>query len=293
MMTRSLLVWTAALALASSVDAATKVAVIELGPTGTVHRANAGHPETSAAGVTSFFQALHGGRKLQESGMAVVPDLFNKPESSVVVSISGADLENMPELNAMMSNEDETVGHLKCHGKKSKSILNGVKNVDNVEDISSLKLSVESKAKESGISGVSFQVADKEQAADVDAQVSGMIKDMKKSCKENGNKVVLHLMVEDITEDEHDANEFTSHRRLQEDDGDENNGYYGYKYYNAYGELITTYKTMFQIQYFNVVLWTALGLVITLIYSFTLMLGMPLMPDTLLFGESAKVPLDE
>eukprot|EP00526_Cylindrotheca_closterium_P014881 CAMPEP_0113617280 /NCGR_PEP_ID=MMETSP0017_2-20120614/8693_1 /TAXON_ID=2856 /ORGANISM="Cylindrotheca closterium" /LENGTH=288 /DNA_ID=CAMNT_0000526659 /DNA_START=50 /DNA_END=916 /DNA_ORIENTATION=- /assembly_acc=CAM_ASM_000147 len=288
-MTRSLLL-TAALALAS-VDAATKVAVIELGPSGMVHRTNAAYPETSAAGVTSFFQALHG-RKLQKSGMTVVPDLFNKPESSVVVSISGADLENMPQLNAMMTNDEETVGHLKCHGKKSKSILKGVGKVNSVEDISSLKESVESKAKESGLSGVSFEVADKEQASEVDAQVSGMIKDMKKSCKENGNKVVLHLMVEDVTEDE--GNEYTRHRRLQEDDGDEeNNGYYGYKYYNAYGELITTYRTMFQIQYFNVVLWTSLGLFFTVIYSFTLMVGMPLMPDTLLFGESAKVPLDD
>lgn len=290
-MTRSLLLTAAALALASSVDATTKVAVIELGPSGTVHRTNAAFRETSAAGVTSFFQALHG-RKLQQSGMAVVPDLFNKPESSVVVSISGADLENMPQLNAIMSDDEGTVGHLKCHGKQSKAILNRVDNVDIVKDVSALKQSVESKAMESGLSGVSFEVADKEQASAVDAQVSEMIKDMKKSCKENGKKVVLHLMVEDSTEDEVDENEFARHRRLAED-GDENNGYYGYKYYNAYGELITTYRTMFQIQYYNVVLWTSLGLVLILTYSFSMMLGMPLMPDTLLFGESAKVPLDD
>jgi MFS superfamily sulfate permease-like transporter len=288
MMTRSLLLTAAALALASSAEAATKVAVIELGTSGTVHRAASSSPETSAAGVTSFFQALHG-RKLQQSGMAVVPDLFNKPESSVVVSISGADLEDMPELNSIMSNEEETVGHLKCHGKKSKTILKGVNNVDTVEDISSLKQSVEIKAKESGLSGVSFQIQ-KEQAADVDAQVSEMIQDMKKKCQEKGDKVVLHLMIEDTTED---VEESLHGRRLAEDDGDENNGYYGYKYYNAYGELITTYKTMFQIQYFNVVLWTSLGLVGVLTYSFALMLGMPLMPDTLLFGESAKVPLED
>ena len=286
-MTRSLLL-TAALTLAS-VDAATKVAVIELGASGTVHRANAGVPETSPAGVTSFFQALHG-RKLQQAGMSVVPDLFNKPESSVVVSISGADLEDMPQLNAMINNYDETVGHLKCHGKKSKSILKGVNNVDTVEDIAALKETVQSKAKETGLSGVTFEVKDKEQASDVDTQVYSMIQDLKKTCQKNGDKVVLHLMIEDITEDQEEE---YSRRRLAEDDGDENNGYYGYKYYNAYGELVTTYKTMFQIQYFNVVLWTSLGLVLVLTYSFALMLGMPLMPDTLLFGESAKVPLDD
>jgi len=56
---------------------------------------------------------------------------------------------------------------------------------------------------------------------------------------------------------------------------------------------VTPYKTMFQIQYFNVVLWTAIGLTITLISTIYLMLYMPLMPDTLLFGESAKVMGDD
>lgn len=67
-----------------------------------------------------------------------------------------------------------------------------------------------------------------------------------------------------------------------------NNGYYGYGYYNAYGEWVTPYKTMFQIQYFNVVLWTSVVLVIALFFTVYLMINMPLMADTLLFGESAK-----
>merc|ERR1711935_21065 len=187
-------------------------------------------------------------------------------------------------------NEEGVVGHMKCHGKKSKSILKTVDNVQPVEDISELKESFESKAKESGLSGVSLEVTDQKQAEEVDAQLPGMIKDIKKKCRKNGDKVVLHLMIEEAKEDEDDM---SNRRRLQEEDEDENNGYYGYKYYNAYGELVTTYKTMFQIQYYNVVLWTSLGLVLTLLYSFTLMVGMPLMPDTLLFGESAKVQLDD
>lgn len=46
---------------------------------------------------------------------------------------------------------------------------------------------------------------------------------------------------------------------------------------------------MFQIQYFQVVLWTSLGLVAIVYYSIYLMVNMPLMADSLLFGESAKV----
>merc|ERR1711915_809561 len=88
----------------------------------------------------------------------------------------------------------------------------------------------------------------------------------------------------------------TTQRRLEGEEEDaegdadaqaDNNGYYGYGYYNAYGEWVTPYKTMFQIQYFNVVLWTSLGLVATLFFSIYLMIYMPLMADTLLFGESA------
>jgi hypothetical protein len=67
-----------------------------------------------------------------------------------------------------------------------------------------------------------------------------------------------------------------------------NNGYYGYGYYNAYGEWVTPYKTMFQIQYFNIVLWTSVVLVVALFFTIYLMINMPLMSDTLLFGESAK-----
>ena len=60
------------------------------------------------------------------------------------------------------------------------------------------------------------------------------------------------------------AKTITTQRRLEQEDAADaqanSNGYYGYGYYNAYGEWVTPYKTMFQIQYFNVVLWTSLGL---------------------------------
>jgi hypothetical protein len=89
---------------------------------------------------------------------------------------------------------------------------------------------------------------------------------------------------------------FVTDRQLEEQNQDaENangNGYYGYGYYNAYGEWVTPYKTMFQIQYFNIVLWTAVGLTVVLFFSVYLMMNMPLMADTLLFGESAKMSFE-
>lgn len=84
-----------------------------------------------------------------------------------------------------------------------------------------------------------------------------------------------------------------------EEDGDEENannnsnnaqnGYYGYGYYDNYGNYVTPYKTMFQIQYFNIVLWTSVSLVVLLFYVIYKMVDMPMEVDTLLFGESAKM----
>jgi len=97
-------------------------------------------------------------------------------------------------------------------------------------------------------------------------------------------------------DEQEDENQDENEDENQEEDGDgenangnANNGYYGYGYYNAYGEWITPYKTMFQIQYFNIVLWTSVGLVLVMFFTVYLMINMPLMADTLLFGESAKM----
>merc|ERR1712130_961917 len=116
---------------------------------------------------------------------------------------------------------------------------------------------------------------------------------------------VVHLVVE---EEEGAARRRLSTRRLEDaqeeadnkqedneedgnDDGgkDKKNGYYGYGYYNANGEWVTPYKTMFQIQYYNVVLWTAVGLFFLLSFTIFKMIHMPMEADTLLFGMSAKM----
>jgi hypothetical protein len=88
------------------------------------------------------------------------------------------------------------------------------------------------------------------------------------------------------------------HRRAAQNDeqdangdanGQYNNAYNGYGYYNENGVWVTPFKTMFQIQYFNIVLWTSVALVITIFFVVYLVVNMPLEADTLLFGESAKI----
>lgn len=313
----------AAFALASA-DAATRVAVIELGKSGTVRRTTAVNEQTSAEGVASFWSSLHGfGRKLQHAGMTVVPDLFSRPESGVIVGLTGVDLDTMPNLNSMMTREENgVVGHMEVHGQLCNKMMRNVKNTQEIQ-YSGLSATFETQAAEAGISGLKMEVTS-ENANDVDMHLAAIIQKADEEAKNSGKTVVLHLIVE---EDEGASRRRRLARRLQEEDGQgegqdqaaegegeqqaqnnggeenannangdgqqEYNGYYGYGYYNAYGEWVTPYKTMFQIQYFNVVLWTSIGLFATLFFSLYLMVFMPLMPDTLLFGESAKVAHDD
>lgn len=300
-----------ALALVSA-DAATRVAVVELGKSGSVRRTTAVDEETTAEGVASFWSALHGyGRKLQYAGMTVVPDLFSRPESGVVIGLTGVDLDNMPNLNNLMSLEENgVVGHMEVHGQQCSKMMRNVKDVKEV-NYSTFASTFESQAAQAGISAMKLEVTT-ENASELDLQLASLLQRADEEAKSTGKTVVLHLVVE---EEEGAARRRHLARRLQDgEDGQQNgeqqnnnngnnaangdnqqqyNGYYGYGYYNAYGEWVTPYKTMFQIQYFNVVLWTSIGLVATLFFSLYLFVYMPLMADTLLFGESAKVAHDD
>jgi len=118
---------------------------------------------------------------------------------------------------------------------------------------------------------------------------------------------------EDRNEEEEDRNEEDAEDRNEEDAEDRNEdenerdeernqqNYYNegnlqgqnkYGYINAYGEWTSTYKSMSHIQYSNVVLWTSIILIVAVIISTGMMIYMPLMPDTLLFGESAKMIME-
>lgn len=319
----------------STVHAATRVAVIELGKTtGTVRRTTTAsdHQEASVDGVASFWSALHGHagrRKLQHAGMSVVPDLFARPDSGVVIGLTGSDgidLENLPTVRGLLMDaeqnshtvtvEGSVVGHMEVQGHKCQNMMKNVRKVETIGSALELSSTFEAQARSPGLSGIQADVTSANAAA-VDAQIAALIK----SVQQEGKTVVLHLVVE---EENGASRRRNLARRLEqaegegeqegqgqqegeggEDNGEENadaagadgqqamSGYYGYGYYNTYGEWVTPYKTMFQIQYFNVVLWTALLLAATVFYSIYLMVYMPLMADTLLFGESARVAYDD
>lgn len=331
------------LAAACSVEASTKVAVLEFGKGGPVVRRTkeassaAAAAGTSVDGVASFWDALHRGRKLQQHpGMPVVPDLFRKAHVGIVLGLTGRKVgnlkEDLPAIGGLfeMGGDSSSVA-MEMKGSHCKHLMSRVGNkdsdVESVEGVGALKAAVEKHAAMDGLSGISANI-DGVDVRDVDEAVGYLMAVLQQSAEESGKNVVLHLVIEEEDDGEDDAmeegeaapafNGGSMHRRLEDEQGQEENnngeegengennnnnnangnngqysGYYGYGYYNAYGEWVTPYKTMFQIQYFNVVLWTSIGLALALFYVIYMMMFMPLEPDTLLFGESAKVVGEE
>jgi hypothetical protein len=265
----------AALALTTA-DAATRVAVIEVGKSGTVRRTQTKDASTTSDGVASFWSALHGyGRKLQHAGMTIVPDLFSRPSDGVVIGLTNVDLDTMPLTKSYMTQEGDNgvVAHMDVSNTPCQHMLNFLQVVEEV-DADSMVETVEKHGKESGFSGVKMQVTS-ESAAQADAKVGAMIENMRKLASESGNTIILHLIVE---EEAGAARRHLSTRRLDDsgdedednednqDNGDNNNnnnnngegdnadgqdaseqqysGYYGYGYYNAYGEWVSQYTPL-------------------------------------------------
>ena len=278
----------------AGVDAATKIAVLEFGAGGTVHSTTSKNVDTTVAGVASFWGALHSDRrKLQHSGMPLVPDIFKKPESGVVIGLSGSgvDLDMMPYVSSLVSKQKgNVVGHLEVAGEQLDSLMPLSQSWDIVDIVAAAHIAKE-QGEKAGLSGLKV-IVDTASAKGFDKQMKEVLSNLKSMAEESGRTVIVHLVVEE------EASVARPRRRLEENanqnanGNDQYSGYYGYGYYDQNNNWVSTYKSMFQIQYFNVVLWTSIGLVAVLFFTISLMMNMPLEPDTLLFGESARVTSD-
>ena len=134
-------------------------------------------------------------------------------------------------------------------------------------------------SKETGnrLDAISVRVGD--DSKDIDASLGRMLESISQSAREAGSSVIVHIVIED-----------GKRRRLEDNNnGDDAANYEIPGYYDDNGNFHTRFRTIFEIQYFNVVLWTALGLMTILASANYMIMYMPLMPDTLLFGESAKM----
>lgn len=307
---------------------ATSVAVIEIGNGGTVHRTTATAPQTTASGVMSFYRSLHEvgtGKKqrrtrtTQYPGMNVVPNIFSRPDGGISIGITGdIDLAAMPTLASILEDEG-AVGHFNLKTSEGQVLTKqlGAEFVDhNSLETSIMEKSKAAVAKDGNrLESVAVDVRSTESAAQVDASVSKFLKAIADHCKESRATVIVHILVEE--KDEVFENRLSTRRRLEDAQGDdaagddaaqngddaaeedaaevdENAESYStqFIYQKANGAYYNPYKSMNEIQSYNVVLWTAIGLVTIFLTATNMMLNMRLLPDTLLFGESAKVVSD-
>jgi hypothetical protein len=294
-MTKSLL--TLGLAALATVANATTVAVVEIGKGGVVHHSTASSPSTSTHGIMSLLKSVHEvghngaprkERATQFPGMSVVPDLFNRADGGVVIGITGnINLESMPTVSGIMQ-EDGAVAHLHASGNQGRNLgkLLSSKSLEASEFESALSSKVESVVS-SGKNKYEpvFVNLEENDAADVDAILKRTLKKIADGV-EDGKTVLAYIAIDEDNEDARRRLSIEDRKLAGDDDAnnanDQEDAYAGIA--ASYG-----YRTIFQIQYYNIVLWTALGLFLILLSANMMTMYMPLMPDTLLFGESAKM----
>lgn len=274
------------LLLASSVVADTKVAVLEFGASGLVRKTGAATDRASANGVRAFWSSLHSGsrtRRLSTQGMPLVSDIFSKPDAGLAVGVVGEGAADLAALEELLG---ASVGAMTVGGSHGRSLLETANAASGMEAI------------EIDMSATT--------AEDANARLARVLAEVSSKAQSEGKKYVLHLLVDDETsrrklaerelagDDAAAAND--AYYVAAADDGSSSSnsnqktdGFYGYGYFNDNNEWVAVSRTIFQIQYYQTLLWTAIGLAGILYSALYMTAYMPLMADTLLFGESAKV----
>lgn len=304
-MVRSIISLAITAAISALSAEATTVAVLELGKGGTLHKTSSSSPTTSTGGIMSFWKSTHDAgnsgearkeRIVQYPGMSVVPDLFTRATGGLVIGVTGEiDLDAMPTVASSLK-KDGAIGHFHVEGKSLWKLMNHIqaKSVVPTEFDGAIKGKAKAAISEKGnkLESLSVNVKSSEDAAAVDASLESLLKSLAEEAEKTGSTIVVHLVVDDekkyarrnLLSDENEE------RQLDGDNGDgDGNSYVIPGYYDDNNNFVTNYRTIFQIQYFNVVLWTAVGLFGILATANLMTMNMPLMPDTLLFGESAKM----
>lgn len=263
----------------SSVSAGSTIAILEFGPGGSIHRTTSSATESTSSAVLSLWNVLHRpskrGYTSQHPGMSFVPDLFTKADAGIVIGLRGESLKSMSTAMSLLSaSAPNVVGHIHVP-EEGAVLMKGVESLPRENISRSLHLTAETAARGNlqGMATVSLAVDNDEIAAVADEQLVSMLNTLKKQAGASRKTVVLHIVVEE-----------EGRRRLNEDEEREEEGE-NQNNNNDY----SNGKTMYEIQTFNLFLWTAVGLVVLVSIVIGAFIDMPLMPDTLLFGETAKM----
>jgi hypothetical protein len=291
--------------VASTSSAETTIAILEFGPGGSIHRTTADNTNSNnpAAAIVSLWNALHKQpspsskrQLLKHAGMSVVPDLFTKADAGIVLGLQAVSLSSMPTARHLLESnvgeedmDNNVVGHMKS-GSSSRELVQlassskELETMTAIDEISTrLQSTAEKAAAGSGVGGVMstmdtlFVALDNDNdAALVDEQLGRMLSTLKINAASSGKTILLHLVIEEEGRN-------NQHRRLEDNaDADASSSSSSY----------TNQKSMYEIQSFNLYLWTSVGLFVIISMVMSAFIAMPLMPDTLLFGETAKIGSD-
>jgi len=301
--------------LAIGIDA-TSVAVMEFGNVSTMHRTMSTASETSASGVLSFFKSLHEvysngkvsrSRSTQYPGMSVVPNLFNRPNGGIAIGISveTTELVSMPTLASILE-EKGTIGNFNIKSSEGKLLMKQME-PDSV-DIASFESVVETRAKAAAckdgnkLESVTVNFESIKSAVEFDTSLARSLKSVAKHAEETESTIIVYLIIQENDEDfnrrvmtrrsldEQEEEDENNKNDNEDGDGNDDGEYDSSQFgYYANGKYYQPYRKMSEIQYFNIVLWTSVGLCSVMFAANWMTMYMPLMPDTLLFGESAKV----
>ena len=283
----------------------TTVTILEFGPGGTVHRSTSSSTESNSAAVTSLWNVLHSPTNnnkqstisQQHAGMSIVPDLFTKPSSGIIVKLQGDEYKSMKMAQTLLdttpaaNNKHGIVGHVHIPGQVGNNLmesatktysLNKGDGVIPSEEIGVHLSKIASTDNLSGVETLTLNVDNKDDAKNVDKHLSNMLSTLKKQAVDNKKTVVVHVIMEDGD---------NNRRRLedQQNNGEDENNNNNNQNANQNQNSNSNYKSMYEIQTFNLYLWTAVGLFVIVFMVIGAFIDMPLMPDTLLFGETAKI----
>jgi len=249
------------------------VTVLEFGPGGSVHKSTSQDYESTPSAVVSFWNVLHKPESKASipAGMPLVPDLFTKADAGIVIGLSGLAVQRMNTAASLMdgSNNNDVIGQIHLPGQTAGKVLKqaSLENTskENVGLMSSMERAVSNDA--SGMEALSFVVDNIKSATEVDNQLKRMFSILKERSVTSQKTVLVHVVMEGPVR-----------RRLEGENNsaDQNNQ-------------SSNEKTMYEIQTFNLYLWTSVGLVVLVFMVLSTFVDMPLFPDTLLHGEAAKI----
>ena len=281
----------------------TTVTILEFGPGGTVHRSTSTSTESNSAAVTSLWNVLHNPTtnnkqstiSQQHAGMSIVPDLFTKPSSGIIVKLQGDEYKSMKMAQTLLdssatSSKNNIVGHVHIPGQvgtnlmesatKTYSLNKGDGVIPSEEIVVHLSKTASNTDNLSGVETITLNVNTKDDAKNVDKHLTNMLSTLKKQAVDNKKTVVVHVIMEDGD---------NNRRRLEDQNNGEDENNNNQNANNQNQNQNSNYKSMYEIQTFNLYLWTAVGLFVIVFMVIGAFIDMPLMPDTLLFGETAKI----